>query len=261
MGQITFNPRCPDCNVGVGEAHSECCDVARCLKCGDQYISCLCEGGAGDIWTGLSPCTLEAAQKGLWCRWGENGWETCNHDDEGAGPDLNRFYELGYNVIQKKKIYPRVTHEQARETEDFAKLIKPHIHENICGALGPVICLKGWDEVMIITRLLKDYQRLLSALEARTIEAEGLLKVSMNYNKEIKDLKAQLEAKDKEIFEYEHGRLIVGMKDGRFWFKTGKVAWLLTPEEMKIIETEIIKEKDKEIARLTSEGGEKERND
>ena len=67
----------------------------------------------------------------------------------------------------------------------------------------------------------KEYFQIHDELDQKTIELNKLLQC--------------LDEKDKEIFDYEHGHLTVGMNDGRFWFKTGKVAWLLTEEEMKII--------------------------
>jgi hypothetical protein len=69
---------CPDCHVGIGRAHSEGCDVARCLATGLQRLghdaSCRCPR---DVWTGRWPGEAE-------CR--EFGWML------GPGlPDLNRL--------------------------------------------------------------------------------------------------------------------------------------------------------------------------
>jgi hypothetical protein len=55
---------CHDCGVKPGEKHLENCDVARCLKCGGQRLSCDCEEGAGDVWDGLWPGTKECYEKG-----------------------------------------------------------------------------------------------------------------------------------------------------------------------------------------------------
>jgi len=65
------NEKCPDCGVSPGEAHLPGCDVARCLSCGGQRLSCRCEdnGGDGDIWTGLWPGTIECFEYGLVCYW------------------------------------------------------------------------------------------------------------------------------------------------------------------------------------------------
>jgi len=63
----THHPgKCPDCGVKTGEKHVEGCDVARCLKCGGQRLSCDCKGkaGGGDIWTGLWPGVKECHEKG-----------------------------------------------------------------------------------------------------------------------------------------------------------------------------------------------------
>lgn len=63
--------KCHDCGVSPGEAHLPGCDVARCLSCGRQRLSCSCKGNEGDgnIWTGLWPGTIECFEYGLVCYW------------------------------------------------------------------------------------------------------------------------------------------------------------------------------------------------
>ena len=65
------NEKCHDCGVSPGEVHTPGCDVARCLSCGGQRLSCRCRGneGDGDIWTGLWPGTVECFEYGLVCYW------------------------------------------------------------------------------------------------------------------------------------------------------------------------------------------------
>jgi len=50
---------CVDCGVKQGQPHNVGCDIARCLKCGGQCLSCECDGGDeerdGDIWDGIWP--------------------------------------------------------------------------------------------------------------------------------------------------------------------------------------------------------------
>lgn len=62
---------CPDCGVKPGEKHRKNCDVARCLTCGGQRLSCDCktDEGDGDIWDGLWPGTKECYEKGYVCKW------------------------------------------------------------------------------------------------------------------------------------------------------------------------------------------------
>jgi hypothetical protein len=60
---------CHDCGAEPGKAHTEGCDVARCMVCGGQRLQCDCMGGGGDIWTGLWPGTEECYKLGLVCRW------------------------------------------------------------------------------------------------------------------------------------------------------------------------------------------------
>lgn len=42
FGGETFNGRCPDCNVKVGEFHHPGCDIEECPRCGRQLLSCDC---------------------------------------------------------------------------------------------------------------------------------------------------------------------------------------------------------------------------
>jgi DNA-directed RNA polymerase subunit RPC12/RpoP len=62
--------KCPDCGVDVGEEHYQNCDVARCTKCGGQYISCDCSirSKAIDNWSGLWPGVQYAYDHKLVCK-------------------------------------------------------------------------------------------------------------------------------------------------------------------------------------------------
>jgi len=83
---------CHDCGVEPGEAHTEGCDTARCKICGGQRLQCDCEGGDGDIWTGMWPGTEEAYKLRLLCK-----WESTVQQYEGEGLprfDFNRLAVL-----------------------------------------------------------------------------------------------------------------------------------------------------------------------
>ena len=63
---------CPDCAVKVGKYHEEGCDVARCLACNGQRISCDCDGDEEryndpDTWTGFWPGVKECYEQKLIC--------------------------------------------------------------------------------------------------------------------------------------------------------------------------------------------------
>lgn len=60
---------CHDCGAKPGEAHDVNCDVARCKVCGGQRLQCDCEGGDGDIWTGLWPGVKECYERKLIVFW------------------------------------------------------------------------------------------------------------------------------------------------------------------------------------------------
>lgn len=58
---------CPDCGVLPNSPHVDGCDVARCLLCGYQRISCEHEdneGGWGQIWTGSWPVEVVSNRTG-----------------------------------------------------------------------------------------------------------------------------------------------------------------------------------------------------
>jgi Zn-finger nucleic acid-binding protein len=121
---------CPDCGAKQGELHDSGCDVERCPRCGGQLLSCNCiyevngmnpatlERDYRDIyhngptvtmfdkwdeewgcrrmlWTGVWPGEAECIEFGWYSRMipGVIGWQRCEKDDPGAGPDLNRLYE------------------------------------------------------------------------------------------------------------------------------------------------------------------------
>jgi hypothetical protein len=64
-GDITpLEPNCPDCDAGIGQAHDDRCDVARCLATGLQRLghkSCRCPR---DVWTGRWPGEAECTEFG-----------------------------------------------------------------------------------------------------------------------------------------------------------------------------------------------------
>ena len=70
---INQKKKCPDCAVKPGQQHDDGCDVARCLKCGGQALSCDCKHPHNDVWKGIWPGIQECYEKKLISRFGVKG--------------------------------------------------------------------------------------------------------------------------------------------------------------------------------------------
>ena len=83
--------KCPDCDVVPGQPHVPGCDVERCSECGNQLISCGCEGHdrAFARWTGFWPGSLESKEIGI---------------------DLNEMYQTG--IFEMWFIKPKIRKEK-----------------------------------------------------------------------------------------------------------------------------------------------------
>lgn len=109
--------RCPDCQVAIGEAHQEGCDVARCMlygeqrlghemmggrpiviKMGDMFTLDVDPAGAHDcgaqVWSGRWPGEMECEAFGWWAYFAPNSdpsFVQCGPDHPDAVLDLNRL--------------------------------------------------------------------------------------------------------------------------------------------------------------------------
>jgi hypothetical protein len=55
--KMNIKEKCPDCGTGIGMPHQNGCDIERCSVCGNQRITCECDGHAPlrSVWTGEWP--------------------------------------------------------------------------------------------------------------------------------------------------------------------------------------------------------------
>lgn len=84
---------CPDCGVAKGKKHSGGCDVARCLSCGGQRLSCDCKEPGEDIWDGLWPGTRECYDKKYVAEWVYDG----------VGLPKHNYHTFDYNRLASEK--------------------------------------------------------------------------------------------------------------------------------------------------------------
>lgn len=91
---------CPSCEVPENSIHLGSCTIGRCKEHGEQKLSCSQEGvHTSTIWKGVWPGTSEAIKLEWFAKYDdERGWISCDRDEVGAKPDLNRVaIELTWN--------------------------------------------------------------------------------------------------------------------------------------------------------------------
>lgn len=115
---------CPDCDVEPGEKHHPGCDVARCSICGTQLLSCDCEDGQPDIWSGEWPGIVECTEKGWYCQGGfgyQFPWRPCGPKDIEAREDLNR---LGHwQATGRDDMYKDCTLKPITDPDEYLRLV------------------------------------------------------------------------------------------------------------------------------------------
>jgi hypothetical protein len=80
---------CGDCAAELGQPHADGCDVARCMRTGEQRIACNGRHDCGSqIWEGMWPGQDVAIEHGFYSYFGD-GWVNCGPEDPRASPDLS----------------------------------------------------------------------------------------------------------------------------------------------------------------------------
>ena len=121
---MTAKATCPDCGVGIGLHHHDECDVQRCSVCGNQRITCDCNGHnpSKSVWKGLWPGSEQMIEH-------PEAGEMLDLDVEGMAvvecfwnpvPHLPHFFCGGHYVL---------------EIDGFKVLEKPHQMEAIRQAI------------------------------------------------------------------------------------------------------------------------------
>jgi hypothetical protein len=99
---------CGDCGAKPGEHHTPGCDMERCPACGGQAITCGCTESITDgiPWTGEFFGSAECREYGLYSKFVDRKWVSCEKDDPEAVPDLNTLFAQGVWDRENKKIMP-----------------------------------------------------------------------------------------------------------------------------------------------------------
>ena len=101
---------CPNCSVGIGELHSEECDIGRCKLHGTQLLNCIfaheSDACAPTIFSGYYPGAQEALERGWFSYLDQNKkWQSCDSTHPEALLDINRVIrELKWNSESEKYV-------------------------------------------------------------------------------------------------------------------------------------------------------------
>ena len=73
---MRLQAKCPDCGVGIGQAHKSDCAVEPCSTCGGQRCSCDCviHDPMKAVWTGEWPFKSACNENNLSLQNGEEGF-------------------------------------------------------------------------------------------------------------------------------------------------------------------------------------------
>jgi len=93
QSELESSSNCPDCGVKPGENHYEGCDAARCLKTGNQKLSCYCSDCGNQIWAGLWSGVQQCY---------DNGWVVYDDACQAIMFDVNKAVVESLHAAQQR---------------------------------------------------------------------------------------------------------------------------------------------------------------
>ncbi|WP_435586115.1 hypothetical protein [Micromonospora aurantiaca (nom. illeg.)] len=154
---------CPACEVAIGDAHRDDCDVAECLATGRKRMWCRAQPdtaghdcGRAD-WTGRWPAHRECREFGWHVRWDTEArrFVRCGPDVEGSGPDLSRLYEHARWdqaarrwVRRRAVLFSRAIRGDRATLEELTKAAQHWCAEQGYEVVGEHVGARGWREAV-----------------------------------------------------------------------------------------------------------------
>ncbi|MFU8849408.1 recombinase family protein [Micromonospora sp. SL1-18] len=162
MDEELLRGTCPACQVAIGDAHRDDCDVAECLATGRKRMWCRAQPdtaghdcGRAD-WTGRWPAHAEAREFGWHLRWDTEArkFARCAPEVEGSGPDLSRLYQFARWDAQARRwrrrravLFARTVRGGRATVEELTRVHR-WCDEQGYEVVGSHVGARGWREAV-----------------------------------------------------------------------------------------------------------------